>query len=410
MSLLDKFMRGTLGRVTHFAGRQIEQGPFGINALAPDTIMDKYGRYLPAAAMIALGGYAALGAGAAGGTAAGVGAAEGAGLGAAGLGTGSLGLTASGGGLGLTSGTVAGAGGLGLSGGTAAGAGGLGFSAGAAGTGFGTGLFAGAGEGIYDVGALTTVASTPQASGAFSVGPGSAGSGAGTGAGGVVGGGFEAAAPGTFSVGPGSAGAGAVSSPAMTLQDFLGFLKTATGGSSSVGGGFGLGSSSSVLGAGAPAGGSMGMVGSGLNLGSSLYGLYESAEMQRLGKKAANAPPFDPLGYGERAQWLQQLQALTSDPSSITGMPGYQAGMEAVNRSMASQGYIGSGNMMNAMSQYGGGFYDREVARLAGLAGAQYQPTPQADYRAGIAASGQGAALAGNSLANLGYLARSFGW
>lgn len=58
-----------------------------------------------------------------------------------------------------------------------------------------------------------------------------------------------------------------------------------------------------------------------------------------------------------------ELLALPN-PNDIKGIPGYQAGEEAVRRSMASQGYQGSGNMMAALSKYGGDFYDKHVRQV----------------------------------------------
>ena len=71
--------------------------------------------------------------------------------------------------------------------------------------------------------------------------------------------------------------------------------------------------------------------------------------------------------------------------------------MQAVQRSMAAQGYQGSGNMMAAMAKYGGDFYGQEVNRLASLGGANISPQ--------IALQGQGMAsdLASRGLASLGY-------
>jgi hypothetical protein len=43
--------------------------------------------------------------------------------------------------------------------------------------------------------------------------------------------------------------------------------------------------------------------------------------------------------------------------------------MQAIERSLASQGYQGSGNMMNALANYGGQFYQQQLANLANLAG-----------------------------------------
>lgn len=64
-----------------------------------------------------------------------------------------------------------------------------------------------------------------------------------------------------------------------------------------------------------------------------LYGLYESERLRKLTK--------------------------LPNPADVTNMPGYQAGLEAVRRSMASQGYQGSGNMMLALHKYGGDMYNQ---------------------------------------------------
>jgi hypothetical protein len=57
------------------------------------------------------------------------------------------------------------------------------------------------------------------------------------------------------------------------------------------------------------------------------------------------------------------------NPSGITNYPGYKAGLEAVQRAGAAQGFNGSGNMMTALADYGGKFFDQAIGRLAGLAG-----------------------------------------
>lgn len=94
-------------------------------------------------------------------------------------------------------------------------------------------------------------------------------------------------------------------------------------------------------------------------IASGAYGLYGSMQQQKLAKQEA----------GVRKGYQDQLGGLTSNPSSITSMPGYQAGLEGVQRSLAAQGYTGSGNMMAALAKYGGDFYGQEVSRLAGLSG-----------------------------------------
>lgn len=148
------------------------------------------------------------------------------------------------------------------------------------------------------------------------------------------------------------------------------------------------------------------------NIGSGIYGMYQSNQMKQLAEEAARMQ--DPFG-AQRAQYANKLSALYANPSSITGMPGYQAGLDAVERKMASQGYLGSGNMMTALHQYGGDFFDKEVARLSNLAGAQFAPSGGNALLAGNIAGNN---LMGQSLASLGYGVRGlegmfpnlFGW
>jgi len=71
----------------------------------------------------------------------------------------------------------------------------------------------------------------------------------------------------------------------------------------------------------------------------------------------------------QQQEYAKQLQFLMSNPGSVTSLPGYEAGLEAVRRSMAAQGYQGSGNMMAAMAQYGQKAYDDRVRQLQTLQG-----------------------------------------
>lgn len=110
---------------------------------------------------------------------------------------------------------------------------------------------------------------------------------------------------------------------------------------------------------------------SGWNILSGLHGISQSRQLADLASKASErADPFGPY----RAGYAQQLAALSADPSLITKQPGYAAGLEAVRRSLAAQGYQGSGNMMAALSQYGQKFLGDEQNRLASLAGAGFNP------------------------------------
>lgn len=86
------------------------------------------------------------------------------------------------------------------------------------------------------------------------------------------------------------------------------------------------------------------------NIGSGVYGLLQGRRMQNQNS----------LGDDE-------LRALMADPSRIYGLPGWQAGLQAIQRAGAAQGWTGSGNMMAALQKYGGDFYNQEFQRLAGL-------------------------------------------
>lgn len=219
--------------------------------------------------------------------------------------------------------------------------------------------------------------------------------GTGAGAGGSVAGDISLEAGGAEGMGLESMYPAAMAAPGgggLSMGDLLSILAT--------NGGAGVGAAGPVL----------GPVGTALSLGSSAAGLAGALGLLSMGKKAKNQPPFDPLGYGPRSQWLTQLQQLTANPGMITSMPGYEAGMQAVTRNMAAQGYLGSGNMMAAMAKYGGDFYSQEVQRLAGLAGAQFAPQPQQDYSAAINAYMGGMGLTSSALAALGRLAARKGW
>ena len=140
-------------------------------------------------------------------------------------------------------------------------------------------------------------------------------------------------------------------------------------------------------------------------------GLYNSMQMRKLAQEAMNAQPqvIDPMGYGPRAKYLTELDALRADPSKLTSMPGYKAGEQAVTRSLASQGYMGSGNMMQALQDYGGRAYDTEVARLTQLAGGTMPlSVSRPDVGASVGARSAGANLASAAMGSMGFGLRAW--
>jgi hypothetical protein len=71
---------------------------------------------------------------------------------------------------------------------------------------------------------------------------------------------------------------------------------------------------------------------------------------------------------GLQRGYAQQLQNLMANPSSALTTPTYLAGEQALRRSMASQGYQGSGNMAAALAGLGGQAYTQQANLLSSLA------------------------------------------
>lgn len=97
-----------------------------------------------------------------------------------------------------------------------------------------------------------------------------------------------------------------------------------------------------------------------INLATGALGLLRAQQVQRAS---------DPFGK-YREQYASQLQALEANPGSITTRPGYQAGLQAVQRAGAAQGYTGSGNMAASLAGYGQNFFAQQQQLLASLGGA----------------------------------------
>lgn len=134
------------------------------------------------------------------------------------------------------------------------------------------------------------------------------------------------------------------------------------------------------------------------NIGSGIYGMMQGDDMKKkMAQIAANADPFAQY----RAGYGAQLQQLMSDPSSITSMPGYKAGLQAVERRGAAQGWNGSGNMMTALSDFGGNFYNQAIQNLMGLSGANVNPGTAASLA--MQGNQAGASIAMQGLNRVGY-------
>lgn len=139
-----------------------------------------------------------------------------------------------------------------------------------------------------------------------------------------------------------------------------------------------------------------------MSLASGLYGMSEADKMRKLSQMTMERS--DPFA-SSRPMYVNRLNSLMNDPSSITKVPGYDAGLQAVERRMASQGFNGSGNMMTALNKYGGDFYNQEVNRLMQLSGAN--AAPGSGSAAGMQGYMNANDLASRSLASMGYGGRA---
>lgn len=71
----------------------------------------------------------------------------------------------------------------------------------------------------------------------------------------------------------------------------------------------------------------------------------------------------------QQQNYARQMQALVANPSSVESLPGYQAGLRAVQRKGRAEGFGGSGSMAAALAGYGGQQYQQQLANLAALQG-----------------------------------------
>lgn len=91
---------------------------------------------------------------------------------------------------------------------------------------------------------------------------------------------------------------------------------------------------------------------------------------------------YDPYAPYRNAAALK-LNDLMNNPDEIQQLPEYQADMQAASRTMAAQGYTGSGNALVAAANAGGQAYQQAFNNLAMLSGAGQSPA----YAAGLAAN-----------------------
>lgn len=131
--------------------------------------------------------------------------------------------------------------------------------------------------------------------------------------------------------------------------------------------------------------------------------IFGGSQGQDIKDAASGVDPFGPY----RGGFAQMLSQLMQNPSSVTNMPGYEAGMKAseqsLTRNLASQGLTGSGTAAQALTEFGARYQDTAFqqlfSQLAGLSGANFN-------NAGTALQGRiaGMQTQNDSLSQLGKL------
>ena len=91
------------------------------------------------------------------------------------------------------------------------------------------------------------------------------------------------------------------------------------------------------------------------------------------GSGNSNPAAYDPYAQYRPAA-AQQLNALMKDPSSAVNSGYGLAEQQAASRTMAAQGYTGSGNALVAAAQAGGNAYQQQFNNLSMLSGAGQAP------------------------------------
>lgn len=140
-------------------------------------------------------------------------------------------------------------------------------------------------------------------------------------------------------------------------------------------------------------------------------GLYEGSQNRALASGIAGDVE------GKQDYYNDQLMQLMANPSTFLNNPLFTStlatGTQAVNRSQAAQGFLGSGNQATALQQFGQSFASTQLTGqeqiLASLSGAGNASSPSQAVGAATSAQGQSFNQLGSLLASLGYSTKGLG-
>jgi hypothetical protein len=115
--------------------------------------------------------------------------------------------------------------------------------------------------------------------------------------------------------------------------------------------------------------GNMATLGAGLKLVGGLYGLYKSSQNPNTSNTPSPAvTTASNANATASATAATQLTTALNDPSSYYDSASYQAGLQALERTDAAQGYAGSGKMLADLQNYGQTSYQSYITNLSQIA------------------------------------------
>ncbi len=151
-------------------------------------------------------------------------------------------------------------------------------------------------------------------------------------------------------------------------------------------------------------------VGALVSVGTAVYASKQAKKQQEraIAAQQDQMEALDPFAQ-HRPEYAERLSQLANDPSYITNTAAFKARLQGADRTMASQGYTGSGNALVAAADAGAAAYQQEFDNLSMLAGVgQGQGARASAYGTGAAAEAgandnklSAIAGVGNTLANL---------
>ena len=107
-----------------------------------------------------------------------------------------------------------------------------------------------------------------------------------------------------------------------------------------------------------------------IGAGTAIYSSRQASKQAKQASKdqAAAQEKADPYSQ-YRGDAAARLNALSTGKTNVTDLVSYKARSQAAERTMAAQGYTGSGNALLAAADAGGAAYQQEFDNLSNLAG-----------------------------------------